>query len=827
MKTSRSGITRILRLIMAFCALGGLAFIYSTSISAAETAPEGELHTAEQVRSLTPEQAAKHLPVRLKGVVTFYDNVLFYQFVQDETAGIYLQGMAGMPVLKPGELVEVEGFTSPGEYAPVVEPTSIKVLGEGKIPPAKKVSLEQLVNGQEDSQMVEVSGIVRAAHFEAEIGYYAIDLVMGGERFSIYAKQIPAARAEDLVDSTVKVRGVCCTLFNRQRQLFGIHLLVADAADLIIEKPALAKPFEIPAQNINSLLQFTPQGAFGHRVKVVGTVVYHEPGSAIFVEDKNEGLYCQTRQRTPVQLGDRVEVLGFPAKGEYTPMLEDANYQKIGAGPAVKPDVVDLNEMLTGTHDCRLVQIEARVLERAQRGRDQFVVLETGGFIFQAYLAQDVNGDSLVNLLNDSEVKVTGICLIERGNNWQAGKDWRAKSFRLLLRSPQDVVVLRYPPWWTLKKVLWIAGALGLATLAAFVWVVVLRRRVRQQTGIIEKRLQMEAALKARYENLFENANDMVFTHDLAGKMTSINQAGEKLLQQTRENLLSRNIVELIAEDQRAAASHWLDQIAKEADLPDAEWDFINAAGQHIKLEISSRLIEQDGQAGEIEGIARDITERRQLERELLEISNREQRRIGHDLHDGVCQQLAAIAYLLDILGDQLQEKQQPEFAEAERIGHLINEVNTQARNVARGLFPARLDEHGLIMALEELAVSASGRYRITCRFACEVASAKFDADMELHLYYIAQEALLNAVNHGKSTEVNMTLMPDGDRLKLIVQDNGGGFQLTDKNRTGLGIRIMKYRAKVIGATLELHSELEHGTRMECVFNPKFRENQK
>jgi PAS domain S-box-containing protein len=821
MKTSRHGIRCLFSRALVFLVIDGLFFCRSSM------AADGALLTAEQVRSLTPEQAEKHLPVRLKCVVTFYDETLFSRFVQDDTAGIYLQEMPNMPALIPGQLVEITGVTSSGEYAPIVVPGSVQVLGDGKIPAAKPVSLEQLVSGQEDSQMVEVSGIVRAVHFEKDSGYYSIDLAMGGERFTAFAKQLPVAAAQDLVDSTVKVRGVCSTLFNRQRQLFGIHLLVPNAEGLIIEKPARANPFGIPAQNINSLLQFTPQGTFGHRVKVTGTVVYYEPGNAIFIEDAREGLYCQTREQTPVQLGDKVEVLGFPAKGEYTPVLEDAIYQKIGTGPEPKAATADLNELLTGTFDCRLVQINARVLERVRRGRDQFVVLETGGFTFQAYLAPDASSDGLAGLLNGSEVNVTGICLIERGNNWQAGKDWRAKSFRLLLRSPQDVTVLRAPPWWTLGKVLWIAGALVLVTFAAFAWVVVLRRRVRQQTGIIENRLQVEATLKARYENIFENANDMVFTHDVAGKITSINQAGERLLQQSRENLLSRNLVELVAEDQRAAVRHWLGQIVKDADLPAAEWDFITAAGQRVKLEISSRLIEPAGRPVEIEGIARDITERRRLERELLEISNREQRRIGHDLHDGVCQQLAAIAYLLDILGDQLQEKQQPEFAEAERIGQLINEVNAQARNVARGLFPARLDEHGLIMALEELAVNASSRYRIACRFVCQIAPAKFDGDMELHLYYIAQEALLNAVNHGKSTEVIVTLAADGDQLKLTVQDNGGGFQMSGKTRTGLGIRIMKYRAKVIGASVELHSELERGTRMECAFNPKFREQQK
>src|SRR5439155_3441020 len=140
-------------------------------------------------------------------------------------------------------------------------------------------------------------------------------------------------------------------------------------------------------------------------------------------------------------------------------------------------------------------------------------------------------------------------------------------------------------------------------------------------------------------------------------------------------------------------------QVVQGADVPNAEWDFVNAAGQRVKLEISSRLIAQDGRIVEVEGIARDITERRRLEREILEISNREQRRIGHDLHDGICQQLAAVNYLVDILGDRLRDRAAPESAEAERIATLLNEANAQARTVARGLFPVRLEERGLVLA--------------------------------------------------------------------------------------------------------------------------------
>ncbi len=443
----------------------------------AQNPPAEELRTAAQVRSLTPQQAGQHLPVRLKGVVTFSDATLFSHFIQDETAGIYLLD-TNLPALSPGQLVEVEGYSSPGEYAPIIVPSSVKVVGEGTLPAAKPVSAEQLVSGQEDSQFVEVSGIVRSVKFEEETKQYLIDLVMSGERFTAYASQLPVTNTEVLVDSIVKASGVCSTLFNRQRQLFGFRLLMPRAEDLAVEKPALASPFDIPTQSINSLLQFTPQGTFGHRVKLNGTVAYYESGSAVFIQDENEGVYCQTRQRTPVQAGDRVEVLGFPAKGEYTPVLQDAIYRKIGDGAAPVPATLDLDEILTGTYDCRLIQISARLLERTQRGREQFLVLEKNGFIFDAYLGQDASGTGFAPLQNGSDVLVTGICLIERGSSWRAGQGWRAKSFRLLLRSLGDVVVQKTPPVWMQWDILHIVGFLVVIILAALLWILILHRRI-------------------------------------------------------------------------------------------------------------------------------------------------------------------------------------------------------------------------------------------------------------------------------------------------------------------------------------------------------------
>ena len=461
-------------------ALSLLAFLFGLCLqqtpAAQPPAPAGELRTADQVRGLTPEQAARKTPVHLEGVVTFFDENLYSRFVQDDTAGIYLQA-TNLPPLTAGQMIEVEGVTGPGEYAPIIVATQVRILGEGKLPAPKLVSVEQLVSGQEDSQFVEAVGIVRAVRFEEESKHYLIDVVTGGERFTAYIKQLPVSQPEELVDSIVKVRGVCSTLFNRQRQLFGFRLLVPRPADLVIEKPAPGNPFAIPAQTIESLLRFTPQGTFGHRVKVVGTVAYQEPGRALFIQDEKNGLYAQTRQRTPVQAGDRVEVLGFTAKGEYTPMLQDAFYRKIATGTAPEPDRIDLDETLKGTHDCRLVRLEANLLDRTQRGREQFLVLETGGFIFHGYLGQNESGVGFAHAQNGSAVAVTGVCLIERGSGWIAGEGWRANSFRLLLRSPRDVVVLKAPPWWTQVNLLLTVGILSVVVLAGLVLIDILRRR--------------------------------------------------------------------------------------------------------------------------------------------------------------------------------------------------------------------------------------------------------------------------------------------------------------------------------------------------------------
>ena len=490
-----------------------------------QATPVPELTTVAAIRQLTIEQTRQKIPVQLRGVVTFFDERLYSHFMQDETAGIYLQfpTNTGPPPLLSGQLVEVTGTCSPGEYAPVVVVERVEAVGSAPLPAAKVATYEQLASGVEDSQFIEITGIVRSARFLSDSQYYLIEIATGGGRLMVYANALPVKQSEEILDSTVRVRGVCSTRFNHRRQLFDIRLMVPRPDDLEIKIPAPPDPFAAAARPIGSLLQFAPQETYGHRVKVVGTVIYFAPGEAIFLQDGEQGVEVQTAQREPLQLGDRVEVLGFVSQGVYTPLLQDAIYRKVSSGRPPEPAKLTADEALKANHDCCLVQVTARVLDRALHGSERYLILQDGGFIFHAYVAPSEDERAFAGLENGSRVAVTGVCQIDPGE-WEAGEAWRAKAFSIKLRSAADVVLLQAPPWWTLQKVLWMALALGFMALAAFTWVAVLRRQVAERTRQLEIQIQQRQRAERQREIEQERARVAHDLHDdLGAGLTEVN----------------------------------------------------------------------------------------------------------------------------------------------------------------------------------------------------------------------------------------------------------------------------------------------------------------
>ena len=207
--------------------------------------------------------------------------------------------------------------------------------------------------------------------------------------------------------------------------------------------------------------------------------------------------------------------------------------------------------------------------------------------------------------------------------------------------------------------------------------------------------------------------------------------------------------------------------------------------------------------------------ERRVLEEELLKASSREQQRIGQDLHDSLCQQLAGIEFQNSVLVQQLSKTPSVQ-AEAARIGELIRNATKQARALARGLSPVEIEPNGLMAALNNLAINATNLFRVTCSFECPQPVLLDNRTFATHLYRIAQEAIGNAVKHGQAKTIVVSLKGGDDELILTVKDDGGGFSQDGRAIEGMGLRIMEYRADMIGAMLRIDSFKGEGTTVAC-----------
>lgn len=206
------------------------------------------------------------------------------------------------------------------------------------------------------------------------------------------------------------------------------------------------------------------------------------------------------------------------------------------------------------------------------------------------------------------------------------------------------------------------------------------------------------------------------------------------------------------------------------------------------------------------------------MERQVLEISAREQMRIGQDLHDGLGQQLTGIGFKGQLLARDLAEKGLPEATTASALVEMVSDAISQTRSLARGLYPVHLEADGLMTALQELAAQTQSLYGIPCRFFCEEPILLYDRAVTTHLYRIAQEALNNAVRHGKATAIEIELLEEGEAVSLSIRDNGVGMPSDAPPHKGLGLSIMRYRARMIEGTLEVGPAASGGTAVTCRF---------
>jgi len=355
--------------------------------------------------------------------------------------------------------------------------------------------------------------------------------------------------------------------------------------------------------------------------------------------------------------------------------------------------------------------------------------------------------------------------------------------------------------------------------------------RVAQILGTAEdvtERKRAEQALREseqRYRLLAENVTDVIWSFDLSMRRTYVSPSVQRLRGYTVEEAMRQRLEDVLTPASLDVARKAIaEELAAARQHPGGpprvrvlELEMRCKDGRTVWTECSARLLQDEaGRPVGILGVTRDITQRRRLEKALVEVHRRAEQAVGEDLHDSLGQKLTGIAYLAKVLQKELSARSLDEADDAASILELANYAVMQTRALARGLMPVELETHGLMSSLQELVAEKEELFGIPCSFRCERPVLVQDVSVATHLYRIAREAVSNAIRHASPKHVSVALAEHDETVVLTVRDDGVGMEEAAAEAKGMGLKIMRYRAQMIGASLQIRSRPGGSTTVVC-----------
>lgn len=345
-------------------------------------------------------------------------------------------------------------------------------------------------------------------------------------------------------------------------------------------------------------------------------------------------------------------------------------------------------------------------------------------------------------------------------------------------------------------------------------WEARIRAIVRRHHASAARR---ESALR-ELASIVENSADAIYGINLDGKIVSWNPAAVRLYGYTAQEIIGQSAALLAPPERNAEYASILQDLSRGRIPQHFETFRRNKEGSLI--EVSVTISPRKDAHGAVLGAScseRDITERRHLEREVIDISANERRRIGHELHDSAGQFLSGIAFRAKALEQRLTADALPHAEAARELIRLLELAVGQLRNLARGLSPITVDASGFVAALHNLAADTAHLFCIKCQVHCADSDLLIRPAVGLELYRITQEALHNAIDHGNARTIDIHMAMDATHLRLCIRDDGVGFKPELKLRPGIGLRLMEYRAHSIGGTLKFDSRPGKGAEVSCL----------
>jgi diguanylate cyclase (GGDEF)-like protein len=556
-----------------FYLFSGFLITGAANAQAAKEAPGKlpTLTTAHQVHSLSSEEASRAYPVHLRGVITYFDQTPSTgdgaMFVQDATGSVFVKiTHQAMLSLSPGTMIDLHGVSNAGEFAPIVAEPKLVAIGSASFPKnPRRPTLSILLAGLDDGQWVEVEGVIHSV--VAQDRYIFLQLNMPDGVISIMMVREAGIDYTRLVDAKVRIQGNPGPLFDvGRRQMIAVNIHCPGLSAIQVEEAPPKDPYLLPVIPINKLLQWDIAPLLAHRVHVQGRVTLQWPGLSVCIHDATQGVCAQTDQNTPLRNGEVVDIVGFAHAEGSAPMLTDAVFRSASESAAapVTAEPITAEQALFGKHGSQLIQVDGQLISRDLAAVDTTLLLSSGQYIFKVILPRALSGPQTNDWKNGSVLRVTGICSVQLDTQKSAMGIGTAVpiSFRVLMRSPGDVIVLHRPSWWTPDHALIVLALALCGTLFVLAWVVVLRRRVEQQTILLREseqrfrhmalhdaltglatRLLLEDRLNASLETAKRHQAGLGLLMVDLDKFKDINdtyghQAGDEVLRVTADRLL-------------------------------------------------------------------------------------------------------------------------------------------------------------------------------------------------------------------------------------------------------------------------------------------------